>query len=119
MGYRLHRTTLTVLAVIFTCAVARAAEKDLLGPDEWPTTVSDTVADILRTMPEAEKRQIRQTRKDDLILFHHGWGTGIRNQYGLWRGNGALIFSACGKPCHPDDASMVIIEAVWEELQKR
>ncbi len=29
-----------------------------------------------------------------------------------------LTVSACGQPCHPDDASMRIIEAVWQALQK-
>jgi hypothetical protein len=43
----------------------------------------------------------------------------IRNRYGLWRGNDKLILSACGQPCHPDDASMKIIEAIWEEFRSR
>lgn len=32
-------------------------------------------------------------------------------------GNDKLILSACGRPCHPDDASMKIIEALWQALQ--
>lgn len=85
----------------------------------WPTTVADTVRDILSGMSDKDKQIVRSTQKVDLIKFHHGWGTGIRNHYGLWRGNTELIKSACGKPCHPDDASMKIIEAVWVELQKK
>ena len=56
--------------------------------------------------------------KTDLILFHHGGGTGIRNDFGLWRGNDKLIGS-CGKgqQVHPDSCSMLIIEAVWDLLQ--
>ena len=72
----------------------------------------------LSKIPEEDKETIRKTKKDDLIMFHHGWGTGIRNHYGLWRGNHALVKDACGEGCHPDDASMVIIEAVWKALQK-
>lgn len=74
--------------------------------------------DILVRMPDQDKQRVRATKRQDLIMFHHGWGTGIRNYYGLWRGNEKLIASACGKPCHPDDASMIIIEDVWNELQK-
>jgi hypothetical protein len=55
-------------------------------------------------------------RKDSLIELHHGWGTGIRNGFGLWRGNTGLQAS-CAKE-HPDDCSMVIIEAVWEALRR-
>ncbi len=91
-----------------------------LTAENWPTTVKATVADILKGMPEESVRIVKSTAKDDLIKFHHGWGTGIRNHYGLWRGNKELLRDACGgDACHPDDASMVIIEAVWEELRAR
>lgn len=94
-----------------------AQEKPDLGPDNWPASVQATVEDILKSLSDEDRATLRETRKDDLIMFHHGWGTGIRNHYGLWRGNDKLIESACGKGCHPDDASMVIIEAVWSALQ--
>jgi hypothetical protein len=113
--------SLLAFALLFALMVnsARAQEEEEpLGPDKWPTTVEATVADLLSALSEESKKTIRETKKDDLIMFHHGWGTGIRNHYGLWRGNDKLIESACGKPCHPDDASMVIIEAVWASLQK-
>ena len=96
-----------------------AAEPEGLGPDKWPTTVQDTVKDILSRMSEKDKELVRNTKRRDLIMFHHGWGTGIRNYYGLWRGNQKLIESACGRSCHPDDASMVIIRAVWQELKSK
>ena len=67
-------------------------------------------------MKDSDKKQVRETKREDLILFHHGWGTGIRNEFGLWRGNTNLMADCHAK--HPDDASMVIIKAVWERLQK-
>jgi hypothetical protein len=91
-------------------------EPDALTPAQWPTTIDATVADILARMSEEDKKKVRETKADDLILFHFGWGAGLRNYYGLFRGNDKLIASACGGPCHPDDASMKIIEAVWHEL---
>jgi len=43
---------------------------------------------------------------------------GIRNSLGLWRGNEKLLESCGqGKRVHPDECSMVIIEAVWTILQ--
>jgi hypothetical protein len=110
------RIAIAVLATL--SSVAWAADDDLLGPDKWPTSVAETVTDIVQRLPEKDKEFVRGTKKEDLIKFHHGWGTGIRNYYGLWRGNDKLIVSACGAPCHPDDASMVIIEAVWTALRK-
>ena len=93
-------------------------ERQMLGPDNWPTTVDATVNDIIASLSEEEKKRVRNTKKNDLILFHLGWGAGIRNYYGLWRCNDQLREDACGKECHPDDASMIIIEIVWEALQK-
>ena len=56
-----------------------AAEPEGLGPDKWPTTVQDTVKDILSRMSEKDKELVRNTKRGDLIMFHYGWGTGIRN----------------------------------------
>lgn len=81
-----------------------------------PCTIEQAVTSILATMSVEDKQKVRATKKDDLIQYHHGWGTAIRNGLGLWRGNGELLADC--KAGHPDDASMVIIEAVWERLQK-
>ena len=69
------------------------------------TTVAEVVADIIENMSESEKENIADTPEEDLIMFHHGWGTGIRNHYNLWQ-NKALV-QATGKE-HADDASNVI-----------
>jgi len=84
---------------------------------QWPKTVKEAVAQILSKMSAKDKEIVRNTKKKDLIKFHHGWGTGIRNDMGLWQGNRDLLKDT--KAIHPDDASMVIIEAVWKELQTK
>ena len=84
---------------------------------EWPLTVDDAVRRILAPMSAEDKEHIRSTKKDDLILYHHGWGTGIRNQFGLWEGNDSLMADCHAD--HPDGASMVIIRAVWQRLQTK
>jgi hypothetical protein len=114
----MKKIILTLIALVLACTSSLAKDKEEpLGPEAWPVTVKATVSDILSEMPPENKETVRKTKKDDLILFHSGWGMGIRNHYGLWRGNNKLIEDACGKDCHPDNASMVIIEAVWAALQ--
>jgi hypothetical protein len=113
----LMKKLLPLLLFLLVATSAFAQAEPELGPDSWPTTVQATVEDILGSLSDEDKATLRKTKQDDLIMFHHGWGTGIRNHYGLWQGNDKLIESACGKDCHPDDASMVIIEAVWSALQ--
>lgn len=79
-----------------------------------PPTLSEIVADILKTMPEADKANVVNTAEEDLVLFHNGWGQGIRNGYNLWRDT--KLVKSLGVD-HPDDASMVIIKAVWKALR--
>ena len=81
----------------------------------WPKTVDEAVSRIIAGLSDADRKQVNETKKEALILFHQGWGTGIRNQFGLWRGNTNLMADCHAQ--HPDDASMVIIEAVWLRLQ--
>ena len=92
-----------------------SAELRAKHPD-WPLTVDAAVTKILAGMTDADKAAVRAKKKDELIEYHHGWGTGIRNEFGLWHGNYSLLAD-----CHtdvPDGASMVIIEAVWQRLQR-
>lgn len=85
----------------------------------WPRTVEQAVDGIIDELEPEDLEMVRSSKREDLIRFHMGWGMGIRNGLGLWRGNQALLRSACGEEqCHPDDASMKIIHAVWERLQK-
>ena len=53
--------------------------------------------------------------EDELIRLHRGFGMWIRNNFGLWKGNKALLMET-GKR-HPDDASAVIITALWRTLR--
>lgn len=111
------RVFLIALLIIGVPATAQE-DQEVLGADTWPTTVEATVDDIISALSEKNKETVRTTKREDLIKFHHGWGTGIRNHYGLWRGNNKLLESACGRACHPDDASMIIIEEIWNKLQR-
>ena len=108
------------LSLVLCCALSgRAAQTDSPPPAEpLPATLEAAVEDIVARVSEQEKEVLRHTKREDLILYHHSWGMVIRNEYGLWGGNKALLLSACGgRMCHPDDASMKIIEKVWEMVQ--
>ena len=79
-----------------------------------PTTVAEVVADIIANMTDGHKELVVRMPENGLIIFHHGWGTRIRNDYNLWQ-NTALVKAAGA--AHPDDASMLIIKAVWQALR--
>lgn len=54
------------------------------------------------------------TAQDFAGKFHLSIGAKIRNDYGLWNGNEALL-NDC-KVAHPDDASSVILQRLWQVL---
>lgn len=84
-------------------------------PNNQPSTVAQAVALLLTQLKPEDKEEVRKMKKDDLIQLHFGLGMYIRNNFGLWQGNQDLL-NDCGN-VHEDDASGVIIEALWRALQ--
>jgi hypothetical protein len=82
-----------------------------------PVTIQEAVETILSRMPGEDQARLRAVRRDDLINDLHSWGRGIRNEFHLWGGNPGLL-EACSTDS-PERASMVIMEAVWDRLQKK
>ena len=87
---------------------------------EVPATVDAAVRLLRGLLPDAEQARIAYMTEEDLISLDIGLGMWIRNNLGLWQGNVALL-GATGE-AHADDASGVIIRALWlalrEELPK-
>jgi len=96
-------------------------ETDTTRPREWPEDVEAAVALLLSSLSEEDKATIASTPEAELTVFHHGWATGIRNDFGLWGGNRTLMESCIalgGGWADPDSASGVIIKAVWNHLNQ-
>ena len=86
----------------------------------WPRTV-DTAADtLLAGLSLAERDSLRTMPQESLGSLHFTLGLDIRNQYGLWRGNVALLKS-CGQvpPYVPDNCSGLIIKRAWDKLRRQ
>lgn len=115
-----RRSLLILIAVvsIFVWIVAAEPEiqREYPSRENWPATVQEAVDDLLPRLYLSEKLMVMTTSEEDITSLHLGFGTMIRNRYGLWRGNEKLVLAACGWSCHPEDASMPIIRAVWQAL---
>jgi hypothetical protein len=86
----------------------------------------DKNEDLPQTVEEAVDLIVSKLSEDDvsillgiesprgMIKFHHGWGTQLRNSLGLWRKESPLREST--GMTHADDASGVIMRAVWERI---
>lgn len=84
------------------------------NPD-YPASIEAAVRLLQSMVPPEELVKITQMEEGDLIGLHFGLGMWIRNNFGLWKGNKALLLET-GKR-HPDDASEVIITALWRTLR--
>jgi hypothetical protein len=95
-------------------------EESTMKQKEWPGTVDEAAGVVLATLSDEDKNQIAGMAEGDLIGLHFGLGMWIRNNLGLWQGNQALMQSIRQHTpdIHPDDVSMVIIEAVWKRLRE-
>jgi len=80
-----------------------------------PRTVAEAVNELVYTLEQAEKDEIAAMAEGDLIGLYFGLGVRIREDFGLWRENPVLLASS-GKS-NADDASMVIIRALWARLR--
>ena len=92
--------------------------------DTLPSTVEEAVDHLLARMDAEGQATIRATPQSELIRFHLPWGMWVRHELGLWGGNPQLISSIQERSgsmviLHPDDASMIVIQALWERLQRR
>jgi len=79
----------------------------------FPKTINEAVDILMHILPEEDLNKIKSMSEDDLTDLHFGLGQWIRNELGLWAGNKELM-QDCGVK-HEDDASSVIIKALWEK----
>jgi hypothetical protein len=110
---------IAVLYVSTTLAIAQTDKnQEVLTSEQWPITLEAAILDLKSRLKLCETLEIKVTKEQNIFMLNNGLGMRIRSRYGLWRSNDKLVFSACGYRCHPDDASMKIIEGFWRELQK-
>jgi hypothetical protein len=96
-------------------AVGATTEPATAAP--WPVTCDEAAARAIEKMGPNGVERLRSLAKDELIELHFSLGLNIRNGFGLWDGNQALIDScanAAGASPEPDSVSMMIITRAWE-----
>jgi hypothetical protein len=109
-----------LLAVVAGCLEGTSARADDL-PAAWPRTCQPAIDRVVGDLGTTDKARLRRVDRNDLSVLHHGRGTGIRNDFGLWGGNVAraedcnrrLGRQGDPKDRHPDSISMPIVAQVW------
>jgi hypothetical protein len=89
---------------------------------QYPKSVAEAVEVLHANMTLNEECMLVSMDEVDLTDLHLSLGHDIRDDFGLWVGNEALMEScrimAGRQDLHVDDASMVIIKALWEKVKK-
>lgn len=82
-----------------------------------PKTVDECMAAFTEMFSFEEQTEFLKVEKEDLVLYHHGLGRWIRNNWELWEDNSPLKdhMSSLGF-IHPDDMSQAIIEEYWNRM---
>lgn len=87
----------------------------------YPRTVAEAVDKLVDEFNERQKAELALTFKTALYLLHFSLGRHIRKAFGLWAAESPLrrdcSREAGDHDLPPDEASGVIIEALWERLQ--
>jgi hypothetical protein len=89
-----------------------------------PQTVKEAVDRLHNNISLNDEIRLAATlSEEDLIDFHFSLGHHIRNEFGLWSGNDALLefcrILSGDRNLQVDDASMVIIKALWEKVKEK
>jgi hypothetical protein len=80
-----------------------------------PETIDEAVERLMMILEGEHKVALAVMREEDLFNLHFSLGMAIRNAFGLhvpW----SKLLSSCGV-VHPEDASGVIIQALWRRLR--
>lgn len=106
--------------ILTSLLAASAALADVvpLPRAEWPSTVAAAVPHIVAALHSAQKSIVRGTSKENLFMLQGEWGEDVERLLGLNSGNVALVVAACGKPCPVDQATLLLMEAAWDALEK-
>jgi len=88
----------------------------------FQATVEEAVERLHANMSLNDEIALASMNEEDLIDAHIALAYHIRNEFGLWTGNDTLLefcrIISGDKNLHVDDASMLIIKALWEKVKK-
>ncbi len=77
-----------------------------------PETVDEAVKQLMFVLNDEQKAEIAAVAKEDLFELHFTLGLAIRNAFGLHDPDSKLLADTGYQ--HPDDASGLVIQTLWE-----
>lgn len=87
-----------------------------------PVSVAEAVSRLIAEMPLKDRATVSNMTERELYTLNFTLGAYIRNHFGIWTGNQALMISCREVSENPNlpqkDASSVIIKELWKTLKK-
>ena len=115
------KSIITVSLVLFICFNAYCedkrngkAAKEIEAKIVIPKTLDEAHAQLEKNLPKEELAKIDKMKsEDDMSEYHFGFGTGIRNSWGLWGDSPLSKHLRSLGFIHADDMSSVILDTFW------
>ena len=110
---RLPRNMKAAIATVFTIVLFSSS-----AVADKPKTVDEAVQ-VLKTkwlQPRDRDWILRNTKEEVWSRLYMGFGTGVRNQFGLW-GDNKPLHDSCGTQ-DPEGCSTVILYRLWESMRE-
>lgn len=92
-----------IIAIVLVSLLAGACStRPVASCNVTPAMFCSPFAELAADLSPQDKQQLLQATPDDIVLMHHGFGTGIRNRFGLWQDNELTRFFKANGVDHPD-----------------
>jgi hypothetical protein len=108
-----------LFAALLACSLITSAwANDPRTTSAAPGTLESAAAMALAKLGPSQRSIVRGTAKDSLMTLMAEWGDDLEELLQLNAGNKKLLATICKRACTPEEATLTVMEAVWEVLQK-
>jgi len=105
-----------IVFCIIVCILTVSCEKPNDKVELQDSELVKAVQTVIQELTDDDKQAIRSVERLKLVVLYYTWGNEVRSQLQLKNRDSKLVGAICGKPCEPADATMIVIYAVWSEL---
>src|SRR5262245_11148723 len=84
-----------------------------------PHDLADALIELDRIMGTKGRDDVIRATEDGMIEYHHGLGTWLRNNWGLWGGSRLSEYFHQLGIRHPDDMSAIIFDSYWRKVHDK
>ena len=89
-----------------------------LKPERFiPRNIDECVAELKKILEPEQIEKIAADEERKMIMYHHGLGTFLRNNWGLWSDSRLAKYFRDLGVSHPDSMSGIILTSFWRHLK--